>query len=163
MFGKIFKGIKKVFKKVVKGVKGAVKGVGRFVKKHKKALLTVAAIAGMIYTGGAMAGYFPGPEFLTGATTSAATGAATGASTNVLRQAVGKSLFTTGTGTAVATGVSQLTGGDPFGYETPEGPFIPGTPRLQSSGERYTRSTGGNYDSLNYGIGGTTINPYAGI
>jgi hypothetical protein len=152
MFGKIFKGIKKVFKKVVKGVKGAVKGVGRFVKKHKKALLTVAAIAGMIYTGGAMANYFTGaPDFLTSF------------GDNALGKAVGQSLFTTGTGTAVATGVSQLTGGDPFGYETPEGPFIPGTPRLQSSGERYTRSTGGNYDSLNYGIGGTTINPYAGI
>ena len=44
---------------------------------------------------------------------------------------------------------------------TPEEPFRPGSPRFSREGVglRYDRS---GSESLNFGVGGTTVNPYGG-
>ena len=52
-----FKSLFKPIKKIFKGIKNKIlKPIGRFIKKHKKLLLTAALITGLVFTGGALAG-----------------------------------------------------------------------------------------------------------
>ena len=48
-----------IFKNIFKGIKNKiVKPLGRFIKRNKKAIITAGLIAAMVYTGGALAGWY---------------------------------------------------------------------------------------------------------
>ena len=53
----IFKSLFKPVKSIFKGIKNKIlKPTERFLRKHKKTLLTAALITGLVFTGGALAG-----------------------------------------------------------------------------------------------------------
>ena len=53
----LFKSLFKPVKNVFKGIKNKIlKPTERFLRKHKKTLLTAALITGLVFTGGALAG-----------------------------------------------------------------------------------------------------------
>ena len=107
-----FKFIKNIVKGVVKNVKNQVKGVGRFIKKHKKAILTAGLIAGMVFTGGALAGAWGTvvPGAVTAATGVGAStiGAASALATAGAGSAALSTLGTTMLGTGLTMGVGQI-------------------------------------------------------
>tara|TARA_R100001129_G_scaffold176333_1_gene150224 strand:- start:5574 stop:6122 length:549 start_codon:yes stop_codon:yes gene_type:complete len=178
----LFKSLFKPVKSIFKGIKNKIlKPTERFLRKHKKTLLTAALITGLVFTGGALAGagwasgfgsaLGIGPAAATAGTGAVAGGApivAGGASTSValpgINVAVGTAAPTAtqlaastaayGSATSLATGeaASLLAG-------TPEEPFIPGSPRFSRMGigQRYDRPS---METLNFGIGGSTVNPY---
>tara|TARA_R100000329_G_scaffold7910_3_gene9363 strand:+ start:2983 stop:3693 length:711 start_codon:yes stop_codon:yes gene_type:complete len=94
---------------------------------------------------------FVGP--LAPGTASAATSAATGANISGLSSAAGQAAYTSAGTIGTQTAMTALAG-------TPEEPFRPGSPRFSRTGigQRYDRTT----ESLNFGVGGTTVNPYGG-
>ena len=63
-----------IFKNVFKGIKNKIfKPLGRFVDRNKKALITEGMIAGLVVSGGAMAGLFPSLGTAAGTTLASAT------------------------------------------------------------------------------------------
>ena len=96
-----------IFKNVFKGIKNKIfKPLGRFVKRNKKALLTAAMIAGMVYTGGALAGTWTwGGQLvgstIAGTTSTVAASAGTGAGAALVG---GQTLL----GTGITTGLSEV-------------------------------------------------------
>ena len=98
-----------IFKNVFKGIKNKIfKPLGRFVNRNKKALITAGMIAGLVVSGGAMAGLFPSLG-----TAATATAAGTGIFTNVAAGAATTAFTTTGQallGTGVTAGLSAVGG-----------------------------------------------------
>ena len=119
-----------IFKKLTKGLKEKIvdpfKG---FVNRNKKALVTAAILAGVIYTGGAIAGWFPATSTLApsagmlakivpGATAKlAAAGAAGGVGATTVAGTVATGAVTKAAGLAEA---KVTTGQDPFRKPEPE-------------------------------------------
>ena len=210
----IFKSLFKPVKSVFKGIKNKIlKPTERFLRKHKKTLLTAALITGLVFTGGALAGAgwasgfgsalgigpaaaagggagaFSATAPLTGGLgTTGATGAFTATApltTTGLTTAGGGALSTkaaiTGglsaskVGTIAAAPTATQLAGSTAAYGgatslgigevssllagTPDAPFRPGSPRFSRGGigQRYDRPS---METLNFGIGGTTVNPY---
>jgi len=182
-----FKSLFKPVKSVFKGIKNKIlKPMERFVRKHKKTLLTAALITGLVFTGGALAGAgwasgfsgatgigaanFAGATAGTGAIAGGAPIVAGGVSTPVVLPGIEVAV-----GSAAAPSAASLAGSSAaygtaanLGMQeassllagTPDAPFIPGTPRFSrlGIGQRYDRPS--MSESLNFGIGGTTVNPY---
>ena len=108
-----------IFKKLTKGLKEKIvdpfKG---FVNRNKKALVTAAILAGVIYTGGAIAGWFPAAAAGGGLTgTLAASGAAGGVGATTVAGSVATGAATKAAGLAEA---KVTTGQDPFRKPEPE-------------------------------------------
>ena len=108
-----------IFKKLTKGLKEKIvdpfKG---FVNRNKKALVTAAILAGVIYTGGAIAGWFHTAAAGGGLTgTLAAAGAAGGVGATTVAGSVATGAATKAAGLAEA---KVTTGQDPFRKPEPE-------------------------------------------
>ncbi len=157
-----FKFIKNIVKGAVKGVKNTVKGVGRFVKKHKKAILTAGLIAGMVFTGGALAGAWgtvggtAASSGIIGATTagalpSAASVLATAGAASPGLAALGTTLLGTGVTMGVGQAVQKIEG-------TPEPQLFGQNPGLNVEGAGMARqSMGYQPTQIQYGIDGISV------
>lgn len=113
-------------KNIFKGIKKKIfNPLGRFVKRNKKALLTAGLIAGLVVSGGAMAGLFPslgtaagttlaagaGTTFTSTVGTGIFTGVGAGAATTAFTGA-GQALLGTGISTGLAAAGGALDDGD---------------------------------------------------
>ena len=99
-----------IFKNIFKGIKNKiVKPLGRFIKRNKKAIITAGLIAGMVYTGGALAGFFPNAAGVTATLTSA------GAASTGLA-AAGSALATTGITTGLQFAASAMDDSEEYMY-----------------------------------------------
>ena len=166
----IFKSLFKPVKSIFKGIKNKIlKPTERFLRKHKKTLLTAALITGLVFTGGALAGAGWAGNFAT------ATGIGAG-NYAVIPGAVadaaglGSTILASGTPSATSLAGSTAAYGGATSLATqetasllagtPDAPFQPGSPRFSRGGigQRYDRPS--MSETLNFGIGGSTVNPY---
>ena len=166
----LFKSLFKPVKSVFKGIKNKIlKPTERFLRKHKKTLLTAALITGLVFTGGALAGAgwasgF-GTTFGIGPAAAAQKAAIAQASTGIVGAAPA---VAAPTATQLAASTAAYGGATSLGIQetssllagTPDAPFQPGSPRFSRMGigQRYDRPS--MSESLNFGIGGSTVNPY---
>jgi len=162
----LFKSLFKPVKSIFKGIKNKIlKPTERFLRKHKKTLLTAALITGLVFTGGALAGAGWASGF--GSALGIGPAAGAGIAPTVAPGFVGpvqlaptatqSALSTAAYGTATSLGTQETAS---LLAGTPEEPFQPGSPRFsrQGIGQRYDRPS--MSESLNFGFGGSTVNPY---
>jgi len=156
-----FKFISNIVKGAVKGVKNAVKGVGRFVKKHKKAILMAGLIAGMVFTGGALAGAWgtvvPGSVAAASGVGAANIGAASVLATAGAGSAGLSALGTTLLGSGLTMGIGQVAQKI---EGTPEPQLFGQNPGLDVEGSGMARqSMGLGYQptQIQYGIDGISV------
>lgn len=168
--------MKWLFKKVKNKI---LQPVGRFVKRNKKELLTAGLIAGLVISGGVLAGnpafVAAFPNFATAAGTAVVgvgptpSGAALGTTAVAAeggKLAAAKALSAAGSGLGTSVGTSYVMGEDPFADpEMPSRPTLFGgvggpLPKYSSSlSDQSIAFTGP--ESLTYGVTGTSVNPFS--
>lgn len=166
--------MKWLFKKVKNKI---LQPVGRFVKRNKKELLTAGLIAGLVISGGVLAGNpafvsaFPGFASTAGTlgTQSIGTGGAIVSSSVAAeggKLAAAKALSAAGSGLGTSVGTSYVMGEDPFADpEMPSRPTLFGgvggpLPKYSSSLSDQSIAFAGP-ESLTYGVTGTSVNPFS--
>ena len=168
--------MKWLFKKVKNKI---LQPVGRFVKRNKKELLTAGLIAGLVISGGVLAGnpafVSAFPNFATAAGTAVAgvgpttSGAALGTlpiAAEGGKLAAAKALSAAGSGLGTSVGTSYVMGEDPFADpEMPSRPTLFGgvggpLPKYSSSLSDQSIAFAGP-ESLTYGVTGTSVNPFS--
>lgn len=168
--------MKWLFKKVKNKI---LQPVGRFVKRNKKELLTAGLIAGLVISGGVLAG---NPAFVqafpafantagtavvgVGPTTSGAALGTTAVAAEGGKLAAAKALSAAGSGLGTSVGTSYVMGEDPFADpEMPSRPTLFGgvggpLPKYSSSLSDQSIAFAGP-ESLTYGVTGTSVNPFS--